>query len=402
MNGLTIRILTIWGLFLTGVVEAGEDWAQFRGPRAGVYGGSEDLPVLLGEGKNLSWKKEIPHGHSSPCVSGSRIFLTGVDCNRLETLCIDRKDGKVLWRRKPWYEFIERVHHVNSPATPTPVADGKRVYVYFGSSGLCCYDFEGKEVWRRVMRTPPNMYGTASSPILAGGKLIFFNDNQRRSTLEAVDPMTGQTLWKADRRGFQASWSTPLAWRNGSMDEVVVYGVSWLKAYDLKDGKERWALPGLTTEPCITPVAGHGLVYLTSYNMKKNTEVEGLPKWKELVEKYDRDKDGDLTEEEVRSNKSILSRHDADGEGDHPLWGFHKFLDKDSDGKITELEWGNMIAFLDRFKFENALLAVHPGSGPLEETRVVWKHEKGVPECPSLLLMGERIYMVKNGGLVTC
>jgi outer membrane protein assembly factor BamB len=379
-----------------------DHWGQFRGSHAGVSLEKKTLPVTFGGEKNVLWKTAVPHGHSSPCIWGDRIFLTGVEFNNLETLCIDRKSGKILWKRKAWHEFIERVHQVNTPATPTPATEGKRVYVYFGSSGLSCYDFEGKEVWRRIMPPPPNMYGTASSPILAGGRLIFFNDNQRKSSLEAIDSATGETIWKVDRPRFKASWSTPMVWRNRGVDEVVVYGTWWLKAYALKDGAERWSLPGLTTEPCITPVAGDGLVYLTSYNMKNNPEAIGLPKWEELVEKYDKDKDGELTEKEVLSNKSILSRFDADGEGDHPLWGFHRHLDVDRNGKINEKEWGKMIRFLSGLRHANALMAVKPGVEKGEETQMVWKETKGVPECPSLLLHEGRIYMVKNGGMISC
>lgn len=398
----TIMLLAVLAMLNICGVWGQSYWGQLRGPNGGVATDKKSLPVTFDENTNLIWKTATPHGHSSPCVWGDRIFLTGIANNELETYCFDRKSGEIVWKRAAWYEFIERVHRVNSPATPTPTTDGERVVVYLGSSGLLCYDFEGNEVWRRIIRTPPNMYGTASSPILAGGYLIFLNDNARQSSLEAIQPENGETVWKIDREGFKASWSTPVVWNNNGVDEVLIYGVWWLKAYDLKDGSERWSLPGLTDEPVIMPVTGDGLVYLTSYNMKSNPEVIGLPEWKDLVKEYDKDRDGELTHEETRPNKSILSRFDADGEGDHPLWGFHRFLDADRSGKITEQEWGKMIDFLNSFKQENALMAVKPGVEEGEETRVVWSHEKGVPECPSPLYYDGRIYMVKNGGMISC
>lgn len=401
----TIKIIAIFAIltmFNLSALMGQSNWGQIRGPNAGRSLDNKPLPVNFNENTNLIWKTAIPHGHSSPVVWGDRIFLTGIANNELETYCIDRKTGEILWQKGAWYEFIERVHRVNSPATPTPATDGERVYVYFGSSGLLCYDFEGNEVWNRIIRTPPNMYGTASSLILAKGYLIFLNDNQRESSLEAIDPKSGKTIWKTKREGFKAGWSTPLLWDNNGVDELLIYGIWWLKAYDLKDGTERWSLPGLTDEPCIIPVTADGMVYLTSYNMKSNPEVIGLPVWKDLVKKYDKDNDGELTLPEVRPNKSILSRFDADGEGDHPLWGFHRFLDVDRSGKITEKEWGKMIDFLNSFKQENAVMAVKPSVKQGEETRLVWKHEKGVPECPSLLYHDGRIYMVKNGGMISC
>jgi len=83
-----------------------------------------------------------------------------------------------------------------------------------------------------------------------------------------------------------------------------------MKAYDLRDGSERWSLPGLTDEPIITPVAGDGLLFLSSYNMKTNPEVIGLPEFDELLEEYDKDKDGRLTREEIKGNQSVLARNE--------------------------------------------------------------------------------------------
>lgn len=404
MHSRTLIVGIFLSMTLTMSHAAGQSsWSQFRGPNgSGIAPDEVPLPAALDTSKNMIWKRSVPHGHSSPCVCRDRIFLTGMSGTDLETLCIDRKTGNILWQRPAWYEFVERVHRINSPATPTPCTDGQRVFVYIGSSGLMCYDLEGNEVWSRQMRTPPTLYGTAASPILAGNVLVFLNDNQRESYLEAIDPETGKTVWRAEREGFKGSWSTPVHWRNNGVDELVIYGIWWMKAYDLKDGSERWSLPGLTDEPCITPVIGEGLVFLTSYNMKTNTEVIGLPEWSELIDTYDEDEDEELTLEEVRPNKSILSRFDADGEGDHPLWGFFRYLDVDQSGRITEQEWQKMIAFLNSFEQENALLAVRPSSKIGEETTVVWRHHTGIPECPSPLCYRGRVYMVKNGGMITC
>lgn len=377
-------------------------WEQFRGPNgAGLAPDDAPLPAKLDE-STLQWKAEIPHGLSSPCIWGNRIFLTGMQGTTLETLCVDRGTGELLWRAEAWYEFIERVHRSNSPASPTPVTDGERVYVYIGSAGIYCYDFDGKKVWERIMFPPPTMYGTASSMILAGGKLVFCNDNERGSYLETIDPATGETVWRVDRPEMAYNWTTPVLRVDGEVTELLINGFCQLDAYDLADGAKRWSLPGLTPEPCVTPVVADGMVFLTSYNMKTNTEVVGPPPWEELVTLYDTDGDGMLTKEECRPNESILSRADADGEGDHPLWGFHRRLDTDRDGKLTEEEWQGLLEWIDSFPQKNAILAVKPPgeAGGLPE--IVWQFERGVPEVPSPLYCRGRVYTVKNGGLVTC
>ncbi len=382
--------------------EAQTYWNQFRGPQgSGIAEDEKQLPTSFDQTKNMIWKCAVNKGNSSPCVWGDRIFLTGMVEKTLETVGIDRNNGKILWRKTVPAEKIERVHPINTPATPTPATDGERVFVYFGSYGLLCYDFNGNEIWSRPLPLPPNMYGTAASPIVAGEYLIFCCDKQKESYLEAIDRATGKTVWRTEREGFAAGWSTPMHWKNNGVDELVIYGVWWMKAYDLKTGTERWSVPGLTDEPCITPVVGDGLVFTTSYNMKNNPEVIGLPEFDELLEEYDMDKDGQLNFEEVKPNQSILSRYDADGEGDHPLRGFFRYLDEDRSGKITAKEWSKMIAFLNSFEQENALMAIAPGD-ETKETRVVWKHSYGVPECPSPLYYKGRVYMVKNGGIASC
>lgn len=125
-------------------------WPQFRGPGgAGVADGGQPLPVEFGPSQNVLWKTTLPAGHSSPVVWGNRIFVTGFveGEKRLETLCLDRSSGRILWRRAVSAESIEKVHAINNPAATTPVTDGETVFVYFGSYGLLAYDFEGRERW---------------------------------------------------------------------------------------------------------------------------------------------------------------------------------------------------------------------------------------------------------------
>src|SRR6476619_3863351 len=74
---------------------AGAHWAQFRGPNAaGVAPDGMKLPTRFGPDDHVAWKTPLPGGHSSPCVWGDRIFLTGFDpqAKKLETLCLDRAD----------------------------------------------------------------------------------------------------------------------------------------------------------------------------------------------------------------------------------------------------------------------------------------------------------------------
>lgn len=379
-------------------------WPRFRGPNGtGIAEGNEELPVKFDQTNNALWQTTISEGHSSPVIWGDRIFLTGQNGDSLETLCLNRDSGEILWREPTPEVKAERVHKVNSLASPSPVTDGSRVYVYFGSYGLLCYDDEGNEIWRRPLeRMLRNTFGTASSPILVNDLLIFSYENQTESFIEAIDKETGDVIWHKPREGFKSSWSTPIHWNNAGTDELLVYGVSWLTALSVQDGSDRWAVPGLADEPAITPVIGDGFIFVSSYNMKTNTEVLGLPTYVELLAAYDDNKDGQISFAEGEENKSVLSRYDADGEGDHPLRIFYRMLDADSDEQISEVEYQKLLDWVDSFEQENGLVAIRPAVNPGDKAEIAWRYRVGVPEIPSPLYYDGRIYLVKNGGIVTC
>src|SRR6516164_5067037 len=141
-------------------------WPQFRGPNSSRLGEGRP-PVHFGLDHNVLWKTAVGAGLSSPIIWEGRIFLTEFDRanKQLATLCIDRSTGKILWRRSVTPEKIEKVHKIGSPAAATPATDGERVYVYFGSYGLICYDLDGKEQWERPLPVPENPYGASASPI---------------------------------------------------------------------------------------------------------------------------------------------------------------------------------------------------------------------------------------------
>src|SRR5205085_2374182 len=130
-------------LFAFGRLEAGENWPQFRGPGGLGLAGKGATAVEFGPSStNVLWKIEIPAGNSSPVIWGDKIFLTAFDQKKLEVLCIDRRDGRILWRQPVPAQTFETTHRLGNPATPTAATDGERAYVYFGSFGLLAYDLK--------------------------------------------------------------------------------------------------------------------------------------------------------------------------------------------------------------------------------------------------------------------
>src|SRR6516162_6823471 len=197
-------------------------WPQFRGSNAlGVARDGMKLPVHFGPKKNVIWKTPLPSGHSSPCIWNGRIFLSGFDdaARKLETLCLDRRNGQMLWRRAAPATQIEKVHTFNSPAVSTPAADGGRVYVYFGSFGLLCYDFDGNEQWKKPLATVQTAFGTGTSPVVAGELLLLNCEFHPDPCVMAIQARTGKTRWKQVRAlaslgGPVDGYATPVVWRH--------------------------------------------------------------------------------------------------------------------------------------------------------------------------------------------
>ena len=119
----------------------------------GAVGDDFALPEQFGAKEQLVWRHEVSPGISTPCVHGDLVVLTTWDkkAKELSTVALDRASGKLRWKTGLKPQRVEKTHSAGSPAVSTPACDGKRIYVFFGSFGLVCYDLDGKEQWRKPM-----------------------------------------------------------------------------------------------------------------------------------------------------------------------------------------------------------------------------------------------------------
>jgi outer membrane protein assembly factor BamB len=391
------------GFLAAGAALGPEDWPRFRGPEgAGRATGEQRYPTDLAKAETLLWKVPCPPGHSSPIVVGDDVFLTAhlEEPLRLLVLGFDAASGAERWRAEIAVESIEPVYH-HGPSSPTPASDGQRLFAVFGSFGIVAYDLAGKELWRAPRPQQKNTFGSASSPIVEGGRLVVFASTEDGARLEALDPATGKLLWERRTSGPASSWSTPTPWRNGERTALLVYEPFHLRAIALEDGAVLWSVPGLADEPITLPQVRQNLVYTTSYNLRTNREALSLPTFAALLAECDGDGDGAIDADEAKKNASILSRPDADGQGDHPLRMFWRLLDADRDGRIRADEWPRIHAWMEPWTHANGILALELGEGGTTP-RIAWQHENGVPECPTPLLSGDLLFAVRNGGVLTC
>jgi len=235
-----------------------EGWPQFRGPHSTGRAIPEGpLPTDIGPDKQVVWKTELPPGHSSPAIIDDKIFLTAVrDKEHLETICLDRASGKIVWRVEAPHKTLEQIHGIGSYAQPSPAADAERVVVMFGSSGLYCYDHSGRLLWDQPMGPFNDEFGAASSPVIEGDRVLLSQDHDLDSFIAAYDKRTGKELWRTDRSEFVRGYATPIVWNVDGKKQVVVAGSLRVVGYDFDTGRELWTVRGLARVVCMTPVIG--------------------------------------------------------------------------------------------------------------------------------------------------
>ena len=301
-----------------------ENWPQWRGPLQNGVAPTADPPATWSETNNVKWKVKIPgSGLATPIIWDDRVFIqtaipTGkkveakpaepgeqpppprpeasgepprqgpgrpggpgggkgpggfgggpkpTEVYQFAVLCLDRQTGKVLWQQVAREEVPHEGYRQGegSFASSSGLTDGKRLYAYFGSRGLYCYDLDGKPQWDQdlgKMRMAMG-FGEGSSPALYHDTLIVNRDNEDNSFIIALDKNTGKTLWKKPREEH-TSWSTPLIIERDGKAQVVVTATGKIRSYDVASGEVLWECRGLTRNVIPSPVADAGMVYCMS------------------------------------------------------------------------------------------------------------------------------------------
>src|SRR5215472_5013735 len=284
-----------------------EVWPNWRGPANGVSD-LRTLPSSWSAERNVAWTADVPgRGHSSPVVWENRIFLTtdlegdiipgagpvkhklegqpfvhpdsvgGTRRHTLKVLVYDGGDGRLLWERTAYEgRVFDDTHRFNTYASPTPVADGKFVYVWFDSQGLYKFDFAGNLIWSTSLGGIATLgVGTGGSPVLFEDFILLLcdQDEGKHSFLAAVSTRDGKIAWKLDRKN-QITWATPVLVDVRGRKQLIVPSTEDVVAYDPRTGKELWRTEGLAGNVVHTPVAGHGMVYVsTGYPNKKTMGI---------------------------------------------------------------------------------------------------------------------------------
>jgi outer membrane protein assembly factor BamB len=362
-------------------------WPRFRGPNGSGVAEEQKPPVEVGPEKHVKWKVPVPGGLSSPIVAGDKLVITAFDGGKLYTIACNQSDGSEAWRNEAPAKKIEGYHQTEgSPAASTAATDGQRIVSYFGSCGLFCYDFAGKELWRLEMPTSglPGDFGSGVSPVIAEGMVILVRDEMTKPEILAVDAGTGEVKWRKPRLSH-SSYCTPVVWETPNGKQLAAAGHARLTGYDLKTGEEIWSAKGVPSACCSSPVIAEGNLFFAGGSATgPDDKAMQMPSFDSMLKELDTDKDG------------ALSRAEAE----KAFHGFFDNQDLNKDGKITRDEWETIEKFMSEGK--NSVFALKPGgTGDVTGSHVLWTKAKGLPYVSSALVYRGQYVMVKDGGIVT-
>ncbi len=259
-----------------------ENWPQWRGPNLDGTSGEKNLPVSWSKTENVEWRLELPmRSGSTPIIWGERIFLNVADGDNLELWCLDRTKGDILWKRTVGggnYKINKQ-----NMSSPSPVTDGRSVYVMTGTGIIKAFDFAGKEHWSRDIQADYGKFGLnwgyGSSPLLHEDSLyvvvLHGMKTDDPSYVLRLDKASGKTLAKVERptkAQVEApdAYTTPtIAKVNGKL-ELIVSGGDLITGHDIATVKELWRADVLNptnyamNRIITSPVYRDGIVYAGS------------------------------------------------------------------------------------------------------------------------------------------
>lgn len=282
MHRLLRSVACACSLLVSASLASAEDWPGWRGPRGDGTSLEQNTPQHWnGEtGENIAWKARIPGvGHSSPIIWGDRVFVAS--CLEEEQdrvlICLDRRDGKILWQQTVLEAPLEKHHKLNSRASGTPVTDGQRIFVSFleadyastrertpGNMVVTALDFGGKPQWTVRPGRFASVHGFCSSPILFEDLVIVNGDHDGDSYIVALDCQTGATRWKIDRKHKTRSYVTPIIREIDGRIQMVLSGSKSVVSLDPRDGHQHWEIDGPTEQFVASMVYNGRYLFLTA------------------------------------------------------------------------------------------------------------------------------------------
>ncbi len=319
---------------------AGAQWPQFRGPD-GMGTSTSRPPLTWNEQQNVAWKTPI-HGRawSSPVVLGNQVWLTTAtpDGRELFAIAIERKSGKILHDLKLFQVATPQYAH------------------------------------------PFNTYASPTPVIEPGRVYVTFGS----PGTAAIDTSTGKVVWERrdlECNHFRGAGSSPILFGELLIMHFDGSDRQYVVALDKRSGKTVWRTERSIDFQDLTP--------------------DGKPQ-----------ADGDFRKafstphivmvgnEPVLVSIGSKATYGYDPRTGKELW---RIEERSSHSGSTRPVTGHGLVFYPTGFATGQLLAVKPdGRGDVTETHVAWRATRGVPNKPSIVLAGDLLIMINDGGILSC
>jgi outer membrane protein assembly factor BamB len=365
-------------LSLTNTVQA-SPWDMFRGSNGLGIGDKLNLPEQITV-ENAAWSVPFGKGASSLVLREQNLFVTSMENDARHLHCLNAKDGSESWKLSINKIRDEVATPPNGPAMCTPACDDKVVVALFPDSGLLASSLDGTMVWQKDLGPFYSMHGISASPIIVDQSVIVVADQLQSPFIAAFELASGTERWRKDRPlGITGGYSTPTIMSLADRKILITAAPGMLIGYDASTGDELFSMEGFSNAPVSTPVVVDDLIYYT--------EPPGQPLPFEAMAGADRngDKIIELTEVSGALGTYRLMERVDQGFGN-------------KDGRVTRMEWDRCFhSMVGKGGMTCAKVTHENGKFTCES---VWTETKSSPYIPSVLVHGERLFAINDGGVL--
>lgn len=259
----TLSAGTLAGCAMLAVTLAAGEWPQWRGPNRDGTAATFTAPSRWPETLDKRWTVRVGSGHSSPILSGARIYLHSREQENEIVRSIDPATGKTTWEDRyaaPYRMSQAAAAHGPGPKSTPAAADG-RLFTLGISGILSAYDVKtGKVLWRKPAPAVLPLYGTAMSPIVEGGHVIAHVGGHDRGALTAFDVRTGAEAWKWSGDG--PGYASPVVGTFGGTRQIVTQSQNRLVGVAASSGQLLWSVTLRTPydQNSVTPLVYRDMV----------------------------------------------------------------------------------------------------------------------------------------------
>jgi outer membrane protein assembly factor BamB len=230
-----------------------DDWPAWRGSRRdGISRETGLLQDWPKGGPRLAWKtKGIGEGFSGPAVVGNVLYTMGNRQGKEWVFALDvAQGGRQVWASDTGTIFpktksgdLDYGGGGRPGPRSTPTIDGGRLYTLGINGNLVCMDLrDGRVLWRRDLVRDfgggiPH-WGYAES-VLVDGPWVLCTPGGAKATIVALAKRDGKQVW-ASPIGDPAAYSSIIPFTAGEVKQYVTLTAKGIVGVRAKDGKFLW------------------------------------------------------------------------------------------------------------------------------------------------------------------